>query len=589
MTDASAPRRGVRARKQEPRHPRTRRKASEQASLRTPAERVSKSDSLAPRGGATERDFRSPWARGSKAEQLSGAGEKPHVSDSFAQRAKREIYAGRRRKHRKVGWTRPPLGSPVLATQSLSASLEVFGAEPSLRRAGASAKRGPRHPEVSSDARTRPDGSGSEAEQPSAYTEGASLHPARSRNFVFRGLGEGPTSLTKYRSRNRAPASAQGTPPIPPPAPKVSRLRFPCAASAAVAALLASLALLTLAPAAGATYNPVNGGQTKLTLAKPFLALLAANHVKLTAIEGAGLKGGVVTFPVSGGKFDPTTSNGFLEHAGALFFKAGAQKVPLTSLQLKTTQKHAPFSAKFGGGQLKMASAAKLAVSREGFGDKVAVSTLKLSAKVAGRLDKKLRLRGVFKAGQLLGSTVTKADPQTVAVTESGKASFSFDPATAAKLQSLFVAINPVFPAEHPDAGFTLPIFTGTISPTATEGTIQTLGSIELVQIGGGQVFLREAWAELSAAAYSVELELAPSPPYAGKVGRTPVGALSLAGAAVTSDPAARTIGVTNAAVTMGANLAAAFNDAFAKPIGKADVFAAGEPLGTISFTAQAQ
>jgi hypothetical protein len=184
-----------------------------------------------------------------------------------------------------------------------------------------------------------------------------------------------------------------------------------------------------------------------------------------------------------------------------------------------------------------------------------------------------------------IGTTITKANPQTVAVAESGKASFVFDPGTAAKLQSLFVAINPIFPAEHPGP-FTLPIFTGTISPTATEGTIQTLGSIELVQIGGGQVFLREAWAELGPGAYSPELELAPSPPYGGKQGRVPVGVLGLAGAAVSSDPSARTIAVTNATVSMGANLAAAFNEAFAKPIGKPDVFHAGEPLGTVSFVA---
>jgi hypothetical protein len=348
---------------------------------------------------------------------------------------------------------------------------------------------------------------------------------------------------------------------------------------------LALLALLAVVPAAQATYNPISSGATKLTLAKPFLSLLAANKVKLTGKEGATLKAGVASFPVSGGKFDPTTSNGFIEHAGALFFQAGAQKVLLTSLQLKTTQKHAPFSAKFGGGQLKVASAAKLSVAREGFADKVKVSTLKLSSKVATRLDKKLRLKGVFKAGQPIGSTITKANPQTVAVAESGKASFSFDPGTAAKLQSLFVAVNPIFPAEHPGP-FTLPIFTGTISPNASEGTIQTLGSIELVQIGGGQVFLREAWAELSVGAYAPELELDPSPPYPGKQGRAPVGSLSLAGAAVTSDPAARTIGVTNASVTMGANLAAAFNEAFAKPLGKGSVFAAGDPLGTLSFGA---
>ena len=355
-----------------------------------------------------------------------------------------------------------------------------------------------------------------------------------------------------------------------------------------IAGTLTLLAFLTASATAQATYNPISSGQTKLTLDKGFLKLLAANKVKLTAKQGATLKNGVASFPVSGGKFDPTTSNGFVEHAGALFFKAGNQKVPLTSLQLKTTQRHAPFSAKFGGGQLKVASAAKLTVSREGFGDKVAVSTLKLSAKVASRLGKKLRLKGVFEAGQPIGGTVTRANPQTVAVTESGKASFVFDPATAAKLQSLFVAINPIFPAEHPGP-FTLPIFTGAISPTASEGTIQTLGSIELVQIGGGQVFLREAWPELGTGAYSTELELTPSPPYAGKVGRVPVAALSLAGAGVAADPGARTIAVANAALTMGANLAAAFNEAFAKPLGKGNVFAAGEPLGSLSFTAQAQ
>jgi hypothetical protein len=352
----------------------------------------------------------------------------------------------------------------------------------------------------------------------------------------------------------------------------------------------ALLALAAFAPLAQATYNPLSssGGQTKLTLAKPFLALLAENKVKLSGKEGATLKGTTASFPVSGGKFDPTTSNGFVEHSGALFFKVGAQKVPLTSLQLKTTQKHAPFSAKFGGGQLKMASAKSLAITREGFADKVVVQTLKLSSKVATRLNKKLRLKNVFKAGQLLGSTLTVANPQTVALAETGKVNFTFDPGTAAKLQSLFVAINPIFPTEHPGP-FTLPIFTGTISPTAAEGTVQTLGSIELVQIGGGQVFLREAWPELSAGAYSVELELTPSPPYPGKLGRAPVAALSLAAASVAANPAARTIAVTNATLTMGANLAAAFNEAFAKPLGKGSVFAAGEALGTVSFVAVGQ
>jgi hypothetical protein len=352
--------------------------------------------------------------------------------------------------------------------------------------------------------------------------------------------------------------------------------------------LAATLALLTSTAPAQATYNPLSSGTTKIAFAKSFLATLKANGVKLSASGGATLKGGTATFPVSGGKFDPTTSSGFLEHSGSLFFRAGKRKVPLTSLQLKTTQKHAPLSAKFGGGQLKVASTPKLSVTRTGFADKVAVKTLALSSKVATRLDKKLGLRNVFAAGQLLGSSVSVADPRTVAIQESGKASFSFDPEIAAKLQSLFVAINPIFPAEHPGP-FTLPIFGGTISTTASEGMIQTLGSIELVQIGGGQVFLREAWVELGSGGYSPELELTPSPPYAGKLGRSPAGALSLVGAGVSADPNARTVSVAKAAVTLGANLASAFNEAFAKPLGRGEVFQAGEVLGSVGFVAQSQ
>jgi hypothetical protein len=353
----------------------------------------------------------------------------------------------------------------------------------------------------------------------------------------------------------------------------------------ALAGAFALLALLASAPPAQATYNPLASGTTKLTLAKPFLALLKENKVKLTAIEGATLKHGVASFPVSGGKFDPTTANGFIEHAGALFFKAGKRSVPLTSLQLKTTQKHAPFSAKFGGGQLKLASTAKLTVSREGFASKVAVSTLKLSSKVAGRLNKKLRLRGVFAAGQPIATSITKANPQTVAVQQSGKASFTLDPGAAAKLQSLFVAVNPIFPAEHPGP-FTFPIFAGAISTDASSGQLEAQGALELIQQGGAQLFWREFILDLSAHTLSAEAEIQPSPPYPGKQGRLGLGELSLSGASVTANPGALTISVANATVSLDAQTAVTLNEVFAKPLGKPDAFKAGDVLGSVSFAA---
>lgn len=353
-------------------------------------------------------------------------------------------------------------------------------------------------------------------------------------------------------------------------------------------AALVLIYLLALAPIASADYDPLGSGTTKLSLDKDFLALLGQNGVKLSAVAPAKLKGGIVTFPVSGGKFDPTNAKGTVEHEGALRFKAGGRSIPLKALQLKTTQRRAPFSAKAGGGQLKIAAAGSLVVSREGFGNKVKVSALSLSAKLATRLAKKLRLKGVFKAGLPLGSALTKAQPETITVLDKGKVNFSLDPTIAAKLQSLFVAVNPIFPAEHPGSTFTLPIFSGTIAPDGSLGTLETQGALELLQLGGGQLFWAENWFELSTHALSSEVNVQPSPPYPGKVGRVAIAPLSLSTPAL-ADPRARTVTLTNAGLTLTPATAAALNEVFAKPQGKDGVFVAGEALGSVSFMAVGQ
>ena len=137
--------------------------------------------------------------------------------------------------------------------------------------------------------------------------------------------------------------------------------------------LLIAFSLL-LAPTAQATYEPLGSGQTKLTLDRSFLAFARQNGVKLSAVAPAKLKAGTVSFPVTGGKLDPTNAKGTLEHGGALVFKANGRSVPIKAWQLKTTQKESPFSAKVGGSQLKLATAQSLKVSRAGFANKVKVT-----------------------------------------------------------------------------------------------------------------------------------------------------------------------------------------------------------------------
>jgi hypothetical protein len=351
----------------------------------------------------------------------------------------------------------------------------------------------------------------------------------------------------------------------------------------ALAGCLLTLLILSQAAPAAASYDPLASGTTRLSLDKSFLGLLREHGVKLEGREGARVKGRVLSFPVSGGKFDPAAEKGTVEHQGTVLFKAGARKLALGALQLKTTRPHTPLSAKVGGGQLKLASTAGLAVTRAGFGSKAKTSTLALSAKLATRLAKRLHLRGVFAAGRPLGTAVTRTVPATVAIVPTGRLTFAPDPAFLSTLDSHFVSLNPIAPAElAPGPLFSFPIAPeGQLAPDATSGTLRLAGELEFLQLGGGQVFWHEPWLDPAAHGITVEADVEPSPPYPGKQGRIAV--LGLGAGVVSSDPGARTIAVAGAPLTLQAAAAAAFNEAFAEGEG---AFGAGEAVGTVSFRA---
>jgi hypothetical protein len=208
---------------------------------------------------------------------------------------------------------------------------------------------------------------------------------------------------------------------------------------------------------------------------------------------------------------------------------------------------------------------------------------MRLSAKVATRLGKKLRLPGVFRAGQNLGAAGTAVEPQTVGLAPTGRLELSIDPAFAAKLAGLFVAVNPIFPGERPGA-FTFPIGGGVLAPDGSSGLVKSTGGMEFIQVGGGQFFIRNLEPELATGQANAEYQLVlastgPGPNAAGAL-------LGLGAGAFAAEPAARTIGGSGAPLTLSAAVAQGFDEAFCKPLGKPDSFAAGEVLGTIAYTA---
>jgi hypothetical protein len=338
---------------------------------------------------------------------------------------------------------------------------------------------------------------------------------------------------------------------------------------------LSILLTLTVAAPARGVYDPLASGSTVLKFDKNFLRLLQAHEVEISIREGAGFQGGALRFPVSGGRFDPTTRKGTVEHEGAVVFRRRNRTLSLKGLQLKTTRRSSPLVAKLGGGQLKLGPAQRLKVVRRGFGEKITVISMRLTAKFATRLSKRLQLRGVFEEGMPVGSAVTRANPVTISVLPKGAAQLGLDPAMAAKLDELHVAVNPIFPAERPGI-FTLPISSGKLALDFSSDYLQLAGALEMLQLGGGQVFWREPVLDFGGGTL-------------GQKEGEAVAALDLITGTAAVDPERRTLAMTNATLNLIEPTAAVFNQAFAEPQGKQAIFSAGEAFGRISFLAEAQ
>lgn len=405
-----------------------------------------------------------------------------------------------------------------------------------------------------------------------------------------------------------------------------------------VGVLAAALfALLAFAPFASAASDPIGSGTTTIKLNKGFFKKLKKSNVKVLKVSPGKVSGKKVTLPVSGGSLDPTTGQGTLSHSGGIKFKAGKRTATLKSFVLDTTKKS--LSAKLGKKNLKIASAAGLSFTREGFGTNVKIGKLKLTSKAAKELNKKLGFsgksgkkskrastskassKGVFKANQVLGGSTSATQPKEVALLATGNATLALSASALKKLTEVGpgpesggpfkVELSTVAPttvvAPGPPPTLAFPIGGGTMSPTASTGTLQTLGGLKLVQSleaapppgtkGVTTLTMGNIWVDMATKQATVEVTIEnPKTPEAnlGNLGRASIADINLTGATITSDPVTRTISVQNASATLQAVTAETLNSVFITPIEKATgepqaKFAAGDPLGTFSFTAQTQ
>lgn len=388
----------------------------------------------------------------------------------------------------------------------------------------------------------------------------------------------------------------------------------------------ALIALLAFAPLASASPDPVGGGSTTVTLNGNFVNYLKTFGIKVQKISPAKVNGKKATFTNTGGTVDPTTGQGEVTLGGGLKFKAGKKTAPVKALVLNTSKK--ALFAKVAGKKMKFATVAGWSQARNGFGVNITVKKLKLTGSAASALNKKTGYKKgkpkPFLKNKLMASAKSDVQPSTVAVVPAGAAQLTLSPIAQEKLAKVgppvlpcngeatpapfAVKLAPVAPtsvvALGPPTVVAFPIGGGTVGPAGTSGTVQTLGGLTLTQNlecpgvaenGVTTLTMGNIWIDLATKQASVEVVITnPKTPAAnlGNLGRASIADFVVGG--VTADPATRTVTITNAAATLQAVTAETLNQVFIEPIEKSagpdDVkFAAGDPLGSFSFTAQAQ
>jgi hypothetical protein len=376
-----------------------------------------------------------------------------------------------------------------------------------------------------------------------------------------------------------------------------------------VATVAALVGLLAFAPLASATPDPLASGTTTLTLNKNLFKKLKKAGVKVIKVSPGTVKARKVALPVSGGSLDPTNGLGTVEQSGGIKFKHGKKSALVKLIVVETTTNS--INANVAGKKMKLASVSGVSTARNGFGANVTIGSTKLTGKAAKQLNKKLGFTGKqakkapFKGGKGMGSALAETQPKTVAVVANGnKASLLTSGATDLKFASLGVAIKTVPPADEklelPPTYF-FPISGGTIAPNATAGVVQTTGGVKLTQEPFPGIVttmtLNGIFVDLGAKTATVEVIIetnAPGVTSPGNVGRSSIADLNLTGATITSNPSTRTVSVANATATLQEVTAGVLNATFApeeppKSGKHVEVFKAGDPLGTFTFTAQTQ
>ncbi len=374
----------------------------------------------------------------------------------------------------------------------------------------------------------------------------------------------------------------------------------PVAARAICSALAALAALLVFVPAASAARDPIASGATDLHMKKGFLRKLGNAEITVTGIRGGTVDGNKIGLAVASGMLDPTDVQGHLETGGGFKLSRGNRGVPIYGLSVNTVK--GAVYATVAKAHMQIGTFASPIAAREGFGSNFKASQLFLTEKATRRISNRLGLRGNqrLNPNRVLSNLYSSAQPKTVTLVAKGGVVLTPNTATLAKFAAKGVklpeGITPIAPATKPNATtYQFPITGGNLAQDGSSGSLGTAGGVEISKKAmpySPTMKLQNIIVDFGTDAATVEIELLPTPPLPGGVGRSSIVDVTLPAGSVVANPTTRQIGINNAEAKLQAVAASTLNNVFNQPAPEpppASNFVVGDPFGTFSLLAQAQ
>jgi hypothetical protein len=348
--------------------------------------------------------------------------------------------------------------------------------------------------------------------------------------------------------------------------------------------------------------------------------------VRAVAFAPATLEAATLTLP-GRGSLDPITGQVTITCEGGFGFRRGGRVVRIGEPEVNAAG--GSLEGNLGSGEMGIATTS-FTSGPEGFGTRAGSAALQLTGSVAHVLRDRLNLpptrphpraaghrrrhrdvsrrsKRVFTRGRSLGMVSVTAQPTAVAIVPGGDLTLLLDPAIAAKLRAVEVRISTgsTTAGSEPDSfpfgvtGGSFDLVSQTLSVVGGgvlrfDQTLETAGVVVAeseVSLGDPSVGLRSATLEADLVGRSGAV------PYLGfgDLGQTAVGDLLGPASAFSVDTAGRSVALRATPVVI-TPVAAASLDGFRKLYENrkreekpGDEIKAGEPLGTVSFSAQAE